>query len=242
MTLAIDSIPDVDSPCRRWHARWKLLAIFIMVMTASFTQTIPMLAALATLGLSVFLAAQLPKSWWLPRFGALAFAVAPFLIFLPLTQTNGVELMTAFTLRVTAIALSLFALIGSTPVSMLMHAVQSWGVPSLFAQIVLLAYRYTFLIADELARLRIALRVRAFRNRMDRHSYRTVGQVTGCLLVRGSERAEHVAQAMRCRGFDGRFRTLETRHPKAIDRITCLAIALFCAVMLWLDLRRRGIA
>jgi cobalt/nickel transport system permease protein len=65
--------------------------------------------------------------------------------------------------------------------------------------------------------LRIALRVRGFRNAMTAHAYRTVGQVTGTLLVRGSDRAEHVAQAMRCRGFDGRFRTLTEFRTRPAD-------------------------
>src|SRR5437868_4244073 len=79
-----------------------------------------------------------------------------------------------------------------------------------------LTYRYTFLLAEELGRLRIALRVRGYRNRANLHSYRTIGHVAGTLLVRSHERAERVGQAMRCRGFDGRFRSLtafRTRWP-----------------------------
>jgi cobalt/nickel transport system permease protein len=72
----------------------------------------------------------------------------------------------------------------------------------------LLAYRYAFLLGDELRRLRLALRTRGFRPTADRHGYRTLGHVTGAILVRGADRAERVADAMRCRGFDGRFHTL----------------------------------
>ncbi len=65
--------------------------------------------------------------------------------------------------------------------------------------------------------MRIALRVRGYRNRANRHSYRTAGHVAGTLLVRGCERAERVGQAMRCRGFDGRFRSLTTFHTRPAD-------------------------
>ena len=51
-----------------------------------------------------------------------------------------------------------------------------------------MSYRYVFVLADEFVRLRTALRVRGFRNRADSHSYRTVGRVTGTLLVRGAAR------------------------------------------------------
>jgi cobalt/nickel transport system permease protein len=59
--------------------------------------------------------------------------------------------------------------------------------------------------------------VRGFRNRPDLRSYRTVGQVAGTLLVRSHERAERVAHAMRCRGFDGRFRSLHAFRGGARD-------------------------
>jgi cobalt/nickel transport system permease protein len=88
-----------------------------------------------------------------------------------------------------------------------------------------LTYRYVFVLAEELRRLRIALRVRGYRNRPTRHSYRTMGHVAGTLLVRGYERAERVGQAMRCRGFDGRFRSLTAFHTTPAD-------VLFFAVVL----------
>jgi cobalt/nickel transport system permease protein len=59
-----------------------------------------------------------------------------------------------------------------------------------------------------LRRLRVALRVRGFRARADRHGYRTAGHVVGAVLVRGADRADRVGEAMRARGFDGRFHTL----------------------------------
>ena len=72
--------------------------------------------------------------------------------------------------------------------------------------------------------MRIALRVRGYRNRAIAHSYRTIGHVAGTLLVRGHERAERVGQAMRCRGFDGRFRSLTAFHTTLRDVVCCLIV------------------
>ena len=44
-----------------------------------------------------------------------------------------------------------------------------------------------------------------------------MGQAAGTLLVRGYERSERVAQAMRCRGFDGCFRALATFRTRWSD-------------------------
>jgi cobalt/nickel transport system permease protein len=94
-----------------------------------------------------------------------------------------------------------------------------------------MSYRYLFVLADELARLRIALRVRGYRNRANRHSYRTAGHVAGTLLVRGYERAERVGQAMRCRGFDGQFRSLTAFHTRPADVLAFLVVTAGAAAL-----------
>ena len=100
--------------------------------------------------------------------------------------------------------------------------------------IALLAYRYAFLIGDELRRLRTALRVRGFRPTMNRHGYRTLGHVTGAVLVRGADRAERVSDAMRCRGFDGRFHTLAAFRTTPADVVSfLLTLAAIAALLLW---------
>ena len=66
--------------------------------------------------------------------------------------------------------------------------------------------------------------MRGFRNRADLHSYRTIGQVAGTLLVRSQERSERVGQAMRCRGFDGEFRSLHDFRTTAGDVLAFVAI------------------
>jgi cobalt/nickel transport system permease protein len=102
-----------------------------------------------------------------------------------------------------------------------------------------MTYRYVFLLIDEFARLRIALRVRGFRNRANLHSYRTIGQVAGTLLVRSHERSERVAQAMKSRGFDGEFRTLVDFRTTAGDVLGFAAIVSFAAGLIVWDLFAR---
>src|SRR5207237_9891052 len=106
----------------------------------------------------------------------------------------------------------------------LLKPARTIGAPGLLVHLVLLSHRYVFVLGEELARLRIALRVRGFRNRAGVHSYRTIGHVAGTLLVRGHERAERVAQAMRCRGFDGRFRSLHAFRTRGADVLFFAAV------------------
>ena len=52
----------------------------------------------------------------------------------------------------------------------------------------------------------------------------SVREVTGTLIVRGADRADGVAQAMRCRGFDGRFRSLTTFRTRLADVVMFILI------------------
>jgi cobalt/nickel transport system permease protein len=166
---------------------------------------------------------RVPGRWYLTRLGLLLLALVPFVGVVPFVVDRGERLWEWQFLHVTDAGLLVAAvlamktaalitlaltLLASAPLHATLAAAGRLGAPTLLVHLALLTYRYAFLLLDELSRLRVALRVRGFRNAMTGHAYRTVGQVTGTLLVRGSDRAEGVAQAMRCRGFAGRFRTL----------------------------------
>src|SRR5207244_54852 len=138
-----------------------------------------------------------------------------------------------------AIVTLMFVLLATSPLDATLKAAHALHVPGLLIQLAVLTYRYVFVLSDELARLRVALRVRGYRNRANLHSYRTVGHVAGTLLVRGHERGERVGQAMRCRGFDGRFRALNEFQTSSPD--VCFFLALVAAVsglLVW-DLAQR---
>ena len=103
----------------------------------------------------------------------------------PLALTDA-GLVVAATLAAKVIAIVSFALtlLTTAPLYVTLTAAGKLGMPKLIVHLTLLTYRYVFLLLAEFNRLRIALRVRGFRNRVTLHAYRTVGQVTGTLLVR----------------------------------------------------------
>ena len=78
-----------------------------------------------------------------------------------------------------------------------------------------------------------------FRSRASLHSYHTVGHVAGTLLVRGYERAERVAQAMRCRGFDGRLRSLAETRTTRVDVLFFILVAGSAVAVLLFDFLQR---
>jgi len=228
MTLALTQLPCPDSPLRRLDPRWKLAALLLAAVAVALLRQ-PAAAAAALAGaVALAVLGRLPGKWYLARAGVAALFLAPFLLALPFVarRPGGEEgfailpgLLAAALLGCKALALVtlMLVLLATAPLDATLKAAHALRVPGLLVQLALLTYRYLWVIATELSRLRVALRVRGFRNRANRHGYRTVGHVAGTLLVRSHERAERVGQAMRCRGFDGHFRSLTEFHTKMTD-------------------------
>jgi cobalt/nickel transport system permease protein len=235
MTLALDPPPVADSPIARLDPRWKLAALAVVAAAAAAVQSLGPALAVLVAGLLLAAVARLPARWMLRRLGALVLALLPFAVIMPLVQgMAGARL--AGLLAAKAMAVITFSLValGSTPLPVALHAARALRLPATLIHVMLLSYRYLFLLADELVRLRRAVRVRGFRPTMNRHTYRTVGHVIGTLVVRGTERAEGVAHAMRCRGFDRRFRSLAAFRTTAAD-VAFFAVLLTTAigVVIW---------
>jgi cobalt/nickel transport system permease protein len=220
--------PCADSCLSRLDHRWRLAALILAMVAVAPLRTLT--AANAALAGVVLLAllARMPWRWFAQRLFLVAIPLALLVLPLPLlTQewSEGCRLSGLFAIKALCLAILAATLIVSAPVDASLKAAHSLRVPGLLIHLALLSYRYLFVLGGELARLRVALRVRGFRNRANSHSYRTVSQAAGTLLVHGYERAERVSQAMRCRGFDGRFRSLAVFRTRWADVLTLALVA-----------------
>jgi len=249
MSLPVEHLAPRDSPLARRDPRWRLAALGLAVVAAAVLgQPGPAAGALG-LALLLALVGRVPGRWYRARIGLLLIALIPFLAVVPFTVARGERLWewrflhvtdaglaVAATLAMKTVALVTLALTGlaTAPLHVTLAAAGQLGAPRLLVHLTLLTYRYVFLLVDELNRLRVALRVRGFRNAMTGHAYRTVGRVTGTLLVRGADRADRVAQAMRCRGFAGHFRTATTFHTTPADVVLfALVVGAYGGLVAW---------
>jgi len=251
VSLNPEHLAPRDSVLARRDARWRLAAFAVAIIGVALLRTAGPGALALAFALLLAWIARVPGRWYRDRITILLLALIPFLIVAPFTVDLGERLwewrflhltdaglLFTATLAMKTVALVTLALtlLSSAPLHVTLAAARKLGVPKLLVQLTLLTYRYVFLLLDELGRLRIALRVRGFRNAMSVHAYRTVGQVTGTLLVRGSDRAEHVAQALRCRGFDGHFHTLIAFRTQAADVLMFVLIVAIVGGLVGWDL------
>lgn len=248
--MPIFDFSDVpDSPLARWDPRWKLAALLLAAIGfATLDRPSPCIAALV-LGQSLVAFSRLPWRWVSKRLGILAVAAVPFLLILPFTldpegpgwnlgpvrlSEHGLVAGGTVFCRCLAIGCLGLVLLGTSPMHHLLAAAHRLWIPGVIVLIAGLAYRYAFLLGDEARRLRVALRTRGFKTRSNRRTYRTLAHVTGAILVRGEQRAERVAAAMRCRGFDGTFRCTQEFRTTLYDSLALLAtLAVATGLVLW---------
>jgi cobalt/nickel transport system permease protein len=138
-------------------------------------------------------------------------------------------------LEANAILVAALALVGTLDAARVGHALHRLRAPAPLVHLLLFTVRYLGLLEAELARLRGAMRARAFRARADLHTWRSLGLLAGVLLVRSAARAERVMEAMRCRGFTGRLVLLDELRWRAADGVFAAALCAGIAGLLAAD-------
>ena len=144
---------------------------------------------------------------------------------------EGVHLAFIITLKSNAILLITTALLATMDVSRLGHALQHLRVPGKLIHILLFTVRYFGVLHREYHRLVTAMKVRCFRPRANRHTWRSYGYLVGMLLVNSLDRSERILAAMRCRGFRDRFYLLDHFALAMRDGVFLFLAAAFLALL-----------
>ncbi len=149
---------------------------------------------------------------------------------------QGIDLCTAISIKSNAILLVFIALITTMNFSTLGYALSFFKIPEKLVHLLLLTYRYIFVIEQEYQRLVRATKLRSFRPGTNMHTYQTYAYLCGMLFVRASARAQRVYHAMKCRGFSGRFICLHEFALSPADGIWTLAILAAASILILMEI------
>ena len=147
------------------------------------------------------------------------FEIGPFAATVP-----GVVISAQITLKSNAIILTLIALLATMTTATMGHALSALYVPDKIVHLLLMTYRYIFVLEQESQRLIRAAKIRGFKSSTSLHAYKTYAYLVGMLFVKASERAQRVYQAMQCRGFNGRFYCLKEFATTRTDYILSILL------------------
>jgi cobalt/nickel transport system permease protein len=224
------SVPPLEtsednSPLHLWDVRCKIVTIlaYSFLITA-LRQPVPALIAIALSSL-VLVVAKVSFFRVLLRLLAIAGFVTMFLVVMPFTvpvhsgdtvlvfgglgwlgfSLRGLRLAATIAAKAVAITLLMEPLLSTAPLPVTLQGLARLWVPEMVAQMVLLSYRYLNVFRHEARRMAGGMRVRGFRKRTDMGTLKATANFLGMLFVRSYERTERVFEAMRARGYKGRF-------------------------------------
>jgi cobalt/nickel transport system permease protein len=237
--------PGARSPIDRVDPRVRVVAVVAFALLVAVANRFPVLCAAMGAAVVAAAAARLRPADAARHLAGVNGFMLVLILLLPLTTEGhalvecgglawtreGLVLAGAIALKANAIVLLLAALLGTLDMSTLGHALSHLRVPDKLIHLMLFTVRYIDVLARESQRLRAAMKVRAFRPRMNWHTYRSYGHLAGMLLVRGHERSQRIVAAMKCRGFQGRFHLLDHFQASARDLWFSLAAAIVLALL-----------
>ena len=141
----------------------------------------------------------------------------------------------AITLKANTIVLVIISFVSTLEPITFAHALERLKTPSRLVQLYLFTVRYIAVLEEEYRQLRVAMAIRAFRPGLNRHTLRSFGYLVGMLLVRALDRSERITNAMKCRGFTGRFHTHRHFQLGRLDAVFPVGLALVMAALLWVE-------
>lgn len=123
----------------------------------------------------------------------------------PMPVSGGVVSWLSIIVRFLLTTSAALVLIATTGMPRVCAGLERLGLPDVLSTQLLLLYRYIFVLVEEILRLARARSLRSFGRRgMGAVAY---ANIIGHLLIRTTDRARRVYDAMVCRGFDGHVRT-----------------------------------
>ncbi|MFH2043537.1 MAG: cobalt ECF transporter T component CbiQ [Pseudomonadota bacterium] len=224
------SVPAIDgaiskSPFYLWDVRFKIVTILVFsFIIASLKNLTSALVAICISSL-VLLVARVSFSKTLLRLLAISGFISMFFIVMPLSvpvhskdtlivfgnidwlvfNLRGLLLAATIAGKAIAITLLMEPLLSTAPLPVTLHGLSRLGVPEMAGQMVLLSYRYLHVFRHEAKRMSSGMHVRGFKKHTNMQTLRALSNFLGMLLVRSFERTERVFDAMRARGYKGRF-------------------------------------
>ena len=245
--LLIDHYSRLSSPVHKLDARVKILITLFFVIAESSLGRFDVWGALSLAILPVFLLAlsEIP-AWYMAKRIMMA---SPFIVFAVMFQPfatpgsivwnvpwfgwhvtlEGLSAAMVLLIKFTADILMTLILVSATPFEELASALRWWRMPRMLVEVMVMMFRYTFVLFDELERMVRTARLRNIALAPRQRRYAAYARVLGVHLLRSFDRAERVYSAMLLRGFRDGLALLRTSRLRLGD----IASGALMTIFIW---------
>lgn len=200
----------------RWDARYRLVGLLVLVFSFSFIEDLRLVPAMILVTAGIYTGSGVEARWVLRRLRFPSFILLVLVLTLPFlsgeevvasvgplaVRREGILGALLIASRFVCIVTAGIILLGSTAQLTNIKAMRALGVPHIMADMALLTFRYLYQLEQDLKRMITSMKLRGFReHRLSPGGLRTLGWLSGSLLVRSHERSEWVYRAMIVRGY-----------------------------------------
>jgi cobalt/nickel transport system permease protein len=218
----LDHHSKTESPVHHLDARAKIIVFFsfILIGVSSPPTSLPLFGILALALISIALLARLP----LGHLAKKVLVVIPFLFVVAISvpfmkrdvvgggynlglgglsvSQSGLWILWNVIIKSSLGVFSIILLSSTTSFPQLIKGMERLGSPKIFTMLVSFMYRYSFILIDEMYRIKRARDSRCFGGRWFWQS-KVIGHMVGVLFLRSFHRGERVYLAMLSRGYQG---------------------------------------
>jgi cobalt/nickel transport system permease protein len=235
-----------NSPIHNLDPRVKIVAALVFSLIVALNNSIAMSVAAFCFPLALIIVARISIKKLLVRLAAVNAFIGLLWLCLPFTvpgealyslgplsvYKEGIVSALSLTLKSNAIILATIALLGTSRVFTLVHALSHLGVPHKLIHLFFFCFRYIQVIHEEYHKLANAAKMRSFKPGTNFHTYKTYAYLFGALLVRSLDRSHRIMAAMKCRGFKGKFYILDDYQMKGLDYLVAASSLVFIGALL----------
>ena len=183
-----EELSNGDSFIRHLDPRVKIAVVFFFSILAAVAVRMHVLLWLLSLGILIVVLARVPLPELFRRLIPVNLLIAFLWLFLPFTfagepmfsvgsltvTREGVLYAARISIKSNAMMLMLIALVASTPIFTLGHAMHELGVPQKIVHLFFFTYRYIHVMHREYVRLVNSMKIRGFTPGNNLHTYRTI--------------------------------------------------------------------
>jgi len=238
--MHLEVFAEGDSFLHKLDPRIKILVFLTFAILCAISKGILIPSLYFMLSLFFILIAKLNFKNLLNRLVGANFFILFIWIFIPLSYKSnpyiefgsfkisyeGIKYALSITIKCNAIILATIALLSTSTIFSIAHAMLHLRLPSKLVTIFFLFYRYISVVHEEYTKIKRAVLARGFRPKTDLHTYKTYAYIVSALLIKSFERSEEIYKAMLARGFKGFFPLFEHFKLRKIDLAFGIGIGL----------------
>lgn len=216
--ISLGKYSDMNTFIHKMNPKAKVISFFILILSASsVTNPVGVVLIFVFSCLTIVLSRIPIKYIWKRLYVPVFLIVFMFLILLisftgnpiysfgPLYMTKeGIEFSKMILLRSLSCLFFAFILFETTRFEKIIYVLYYFRIPNILIQILMLSYRYIFVLLNELAGMFNAAVAKGFSPKLTIKNLTVFGNMIGMLLIKSYERGDRVYYSMVSKGYTGK--------------------------------------